>query len=167
MDLQAIRHHITRWDLTVTVHGTPAGQGQVSFFGKGRATHTNGKRLYPWRDAIAAAVHQETTTGSGAVIIGDVPIETDITLTVVKPKSAPKRRRTWPITRYSTDLDHHIRAVHDALSKAGAFGDDSQVVETKARKVYPGEHPLALTEPGALIRVRVLPESLLGTEASW
>lgn len=155
------------WDLTVRVHGTPAGQGRVSFLGKGRpAIHSNAKRLLPWREAIIAAVHQEATHGDGWIIAGDVPIETDITLTVVKPKSAPKRRRTWPITRSSTDLDHHIRAVHDALSKAGAFGDDSQVVETKARKVYPGEHPLALTEPGALIRVRVLPESLLGAEVT-
>ena len=157
-------HSITRWDLTIRVHGTPAGQGRVSFLGKGRpAIHSNAKKLLPWRDAIILATRQEAATGEGALVVGDVPIETDITITVAKPKSAPKRRRTWPITRYSTDLDHHIRAVHDALSKAGAFGDDSQVVETKARKVYPREHPLALGEPGALIRVRVLPESLLGT----
>lgn len=166
MDLQAVRHHITRWDLAVTVHGTPAGQGRVSFLGKGRpAIHSNQKKLLPWREAIIAAVREEAHRGDGAMIVGDVPIETDITITVAKPKSAPKRRRTWPITRSSTDLDHHVRAVHDALSRAGAFGDDSQVVETKARKVYPGEHPLALGEPGALIRVRVLPESLLGTGA--
>lgn len=153
-------HSITRWDLTVTVTGTPAGQGQISFLGKGRpAIHTNHKRLNPWRQAIMAATHQAARTGGGSLIVGDVPIETDITITVPKPKSAPKRRRTWPITRYSTDLDHHIRAVHDSLSKALAFGDDSQVVQTTARKVYPGEHELALDEPGALIRVRVLPEA--------
>ena len=158
---------ITRWDLNVVAYGTPAGQGQVSFLGKGRpAIHTNPKRLYPWREAIITAVREEAQRGGGWLVVGDVPIETDITITVPKPKSAPKRRRTWPITRSSTDLDHHVRAVHDALSRAGAFGDDSQVVETKARKVYPGEHPLALGEPGALIRVRVLPESLLGAEAT-
>lgn len=161
-------HSITRWDLTIRVIGTPAGQGRVSFLGKGRpAIHSNAKKLLPWRDAIAAATRQAASEGEGgALIVGAVPIETDITITVSKPKSAPKRRRTWPITRSSTDLDHHIRAVHDSLSKAGAFGDDSQVVETKARKVYPGEHPLALEEPGALIRVRVLPESLLGAEVA-
>ncbi|MEU0493532.1 RusA family crossover junction endodeoxyribonuclease [Nocardiopsis sp. NPDC006139] len=162
-------HSITRWDLAVTVHGTPAGQGQVSFLGKGRpAIHSNQKKLLPWREAIITAVRAELARTAGPArpaFVGE-PMETDITITVAKPKSAPKRRRTWPITRSSTDLDHHVRAVHDALSRAGAFGDDSQVVETKARKVYPGEHPLALGEPGALIRVRVLPESLLGAEVA-
>ena len=153
----------TGWDLSVTVHGTPAGQGQVSFLGKGRpAIHTNHKRLNPWRAAVMLAARSELARASGPArpaFYGE-PLETDITITVPKPKSAPKRRRSWPITRYSTDLDHHVRAVHDALSKGDVFGDDSQVVQTTARKVYPGEHELALGEPGALIRVRVLPEAL-------
>lgn len=159
--------------LTITVHGTPAGQGRVSFLGKGRpAIHSNAERLLPWRAAIIAAAlaitggHEYvaykahsaacarcgTAKAEHAVFVG-VPMAADITVTVEKPKSAPKRRQSWPITRSSTDLDHHVRATLDSLSKAGVFRDDSQVIELTARKVYPGEHPSALAEPGAVIRV--------------
>jgi len=159
-------------DLDFTVHGTPAGQGQVSFLGRGRpAIHTNQKTLKPWRQAIIDAAlkatgrHQYIEWGAlsecavcrtpkreHALLVG-VPVAADITLTVPKPKSAPKTRRTWPITRFSTDIDHHARAVLDSLSAAGVFGDDSQVVELTIRKVYPGEHPQALDGPGAHIRI--------------
>lgn len=159
--------------LTITVHGTPAGQGRISFLGKGRpAIHSNAKELLPWRDAIIAAAlditggHQYvayktqstacsrcgTAKAEHALLVG-VPVAADVTITVEKPKSAPKRRRTWPITRSSTDIDHHVRAALDSLSKAGVYGDDSQVVELTARKVYPGEHPIALDSPGAVIRI--------------
>lgn len=167
--------------LTITVHGTPAGQGRVSFLGKGRpAVHSNAKMLLPWRDAVIAATlaitggHQYvallaskstacarcgTAKAEHAVFVA-VPMAADITVTVEKPKSAPKRRRTWPITRSSTDIDHHVRAALDSLSKAGVYGDDSQVVELAARKVYPGEHPDALDSPGAVIRVWQLAEAV-------
>ncbi|MDX3283604.1 hypothetical protein [Streptomyces scabiei] len=41
----------------ITVYGVPAGQGRVSFMGKGRpAVHSNAKVLKPWRkDIITAA----------------------------------------------------------------------------------------------------------------
>ncbi|BFP50104.1 hypothetical protein KCMC57_64720 (plasmid) [Kitasatospora sp. CMC57] len=153
------------------VYGTPAGQGRVSFLGKGRgARHSNETALKPWRAAIVQAAQKATARHTyidwnstcakcqvaepdHALYIG-VPVAVDLTVTVAKPKSAPKRRRTWPITRSSTDIDHHARACLDALSKAGILHDDSMVVELTARKVYPGEHRMALTEPGAVIWIR-------------
>jgi hypothetical protein len=165
----------TTWDhaATIVVHGTPAGQGQISFLGKGRgARHTNEKWLKPWRQAIIRAT-RETTGCHGYTewgdicltcripkaehgLYADIPTYVDITVTVHKPKSNPKRRRTWPITRSSTDIDHHARACLDSLSESGVIKDDSQVTELSIRKVYPGEHPDALDQTGAIIRLYTL-----------
>ena len=158
----------------IIVYGTPAGQGQISFLGKGRgARHTNEKWLKPWRKAVVQAARDATgahgyTDWAGICLTcrtpkdqhglyANIPTRADITITVPKPKTAPKRRRTWPITRYSTDIDHHARAVLDSLSESGVIKDDSQITELTIRKVYPGEHPDALTEPGARIRLYTLP----------
>jgi Holliday junction resolvase RusA-like endonuclease len=146
--------------LVITVHGTPAGQGRLSFYGRGRAVHSNHKRLMPWRAVVADAAkeqaHELCYAAEGAAPICllpfDGPICIEITVTVPKPASAPKRRTTWPVTRYSGDWDHHARAVSDALTGI-AYGDDSQIVEGTCRKVYPGEGIDALDRPGAVIRV--------------
>lgn len=81
------------------------------------------------------------------------PVCVEATITVTKPKSAPKTRETWPITRSSGDVDKHARNLLDALVDAGVMRDDSQVIEAVVRKRYPGQHPDTLTSPGAVIRV--------------
>lgn len=154
------------WELVVRVEGTPAGQGRLSHKGRGRLVHSNAERLLPWRERIVWAARQAArgrANPARPLWVG-VPVQTDMTVTVAKPKSAPKRRRSWPITRFSSDGDHHARAIHDALAQAGVIKDDAQVVEHTLRKVYPGEHPLALGVPGAVIRVRRLPESVCAGE---
>jgi Holliday junction resolvase RusA-like endonuclease len=143
--------------LTIAVHGTPAGQGAISFFGRGRAVHSNHKRLMPWREAIGAAARHALTLAhpADAILLG--PVLAEITITVPKPKSAPKRLTSWPITRTSQDIDHHARAVLDALTVARVWKDDAQVVELTIRKVYPGEGVDSLDQPGALIRLWPVP----------
>lgn len=167
----------TSWQqvATIVVHGEPAGQGAISFLGKGRgAKHTNDKALKPWRRAVILATRDATgchgyTDWAGICLTcrvpkdkhglyANVPTAADITVTVPKPKTAPKRRRTWPITRSSSDIDHHARACLDSLSESGAIKDDSQITELTIRKVYPGEHPNALDQPGAVIRLYTLSE---------
>jgi hypothetical protein len=44
-----------------------------------------------------------------------------------------------------------------AEATAQAWEDDGRVIESHSRKVYPGEHPDALPEPGAIIRLYTLP----------
>jgi Holliday junction resolvase RusA-like endonuclease len=90
----------------------------------------------------------------------DGPVAVDIAVTVAKPKSAPKTRRTWPATRSSGDADKHARNVLDALVDAAVIGDDSQVVELAVRKVFPGEAPDALASAGAVIVVRPIVDVL-------
>jgi Holliday junction resolvase RusA-like endonuclease len=77
------------------------------------------------------------------------PLGVEITFTLRKPASAPKRRVTWPDRR--PDLDKLLRSTFDGLDCI--WGDDSQVVEVTARKVYPDEGIDALRTPGAVIRV--------------
>lgn len=165
----------TTWQqvAAIVVHGEPAGQGAISFLGKGRgAKHTNEKALKPWRRDIVQAARDTTGahgyTDWGGICLtcridkkqhglyANVPTAADITVTVPKPKTAPKRRQSWPITRSSSDIDHHARAVLDALSESGVIRDDSQITELAVRKVYPSEHPDALDRPGAIIRLYTL-----------
>lgn len=161
----------------IVVYGTPAGQGAISFLGKGRgAKHTNEKTLKPWRRHIIRATREATgahgyTDWAGICLTcriakdqhglyANTPTRADITITVAKPKTAPKRRRTWPITRSSHDIDHHARACLDSLSESGVIKDDSQITDLTIRKVYPDEHSEALDEPGAVIRLYTLTGAL-------
>lgn len=143
-------------DLVVLVHhDKPVGQGRISHGPTGRGYHSNGKTLKPWRNkvrAAALAAHRGRPPFTGPLIL-------DITITVPKPKSAPKLRVSWPVTRYSGDWDHLGRAISDALSEdprknvAGVICDDSQIVEGTVRKVYPCEGLYALEQPGAFIQI--------------
>jgi crossover junction endodeoxyribonuclease RusA len=72
--------------------------------------------------------------------------------TLPKPKSAPKRRRTWPDKK--PDLSKLVRSTEDSLTEVAAWEDDARVVRCLALKVFPGEHPDALGVPGAVIRIR-------------
>jgi Holliday junction resolvase RusA-like endonuclease len=77
-----------------------------------------------------------------------------VVFTVRKPASAPKTRTSWPCTRDSGDLDKLLRSTFDAIADdAKAIADDSRIIRVTAAKVFPGEHPHALTAPGAVIRV--------------
>ncbi|OPC85178.1 hypothetical protein B4N89_20780 [Embleya scabrispora] len=142
--------HAVRPDLEVVAYGIPAPQGSKRHVGGGRLIESS-KRVKPWREAVCLAV-REVLDGTGADPLGG-PLAVEIVLTVVKPASAPKRRTTWPITRYSGDLDKLVRATFDALTDSGAIEDDSRVVEVTATKVYPEEGVDALRRPGAVIRV--------------
>ena len=151
--------------LTIVVHGRPAPQGSKKYAGhrlnsaSGRRSAVlveQSKRVKPWRTLVTRAaldtmldVHQDEPL--------DGPLEADIVFTVLKPASAPKRRRTWPTTRHSGDVDKLIRSTFDGIADAEAVVDDSRIIAVTARKVFPGEHPEALDQPGAIIRLYTLP----------
>jgi Holliday junction resolvase RusA-like endonuclease len=58
---------------------------------------------------------------------------------LLKPRSAPKRRRTWPIGARSGDVDKLARSVLDSLTGV-LFHDDAQVVHLVVSKDY-GDAP--------------------------
>lgn len=150
--------------LTVVVHGRPAPQGSKRYAGhrlnsaSGRVSAVlveQSKRVKPWRHFVTTATQHAIPTSTGTFPL-DGPLAADIVFTVLKPATAPKRRRTWPTTRHSGDLDKLLRSTFDGITDAGAVIDDSRIIRVTATKVFPGEHFAALDHPGALIRLYTL-----------
>ena len=142
--------------LQFRVAGTPSTQGSKRGFaftpkggGKTRAVvvDNNPKTLKPWRDAVRSTATE--AWGERPPIYG--PVRVLILFALKKPGAAPKWRRIWPIGARSGDVDKLARAVLDALTDAGVWRDDSQVVRLEVVKDYP-EHVDQLT-PGAIVRL--------------
>jgi Holliday junction resolvase RusA-like endonuclease len=132
-------------------YGTPAPQGSKRGFnhpstGKVILLEQAGAKLKDWRaDVRLAAID---AMAADLPLTG--PLGIAICFTIPKPKSAPKRARTWPDKR--PDLDKLVRATLDAL-KPVAIVDDSQIVLLEAGKCYPDEGPYALPVTGAEITI--------------
>ncbi|CAL9668426.1 hypothetical protein SUDANB145_07283 (plasmid) [Streptomyces sp. enrichment culture] len=151
--------------LTIVVHGRPAPQGSKKYAGhrlnaaSGRRSAVlveQSKRVKPWRALVTRAA-MDTMLDTQLTEPLDGPLEADIVFTVRKPASSPKRRRTWPVTRHSGDLDKLLRSTFDGITDAEAIADDSRIIAVTAIKAFPGEHPEALDQPGAIIRLYTLP----------
>lgn len=134
--------------INITVHGKPITQGS-----KTRSRYAlyddNSHTLKPWREAVKCAAIDATRHHDRL----DGPVKVILVFTFDKPRSAPKRRRTWPVTRGSGDVDKLTRACFDALTDAGVWRDDAQVVDVRARKVFVDEDDLALPTPGVRIQI--------------
>ena len=130
--------------IEIKVYGEPATQGPKRHVGNGVMVESS-KKLKPWREAVKWAALETRQK-----IRPDTPICIDVTFTLAKPKSAPKKRRTWPLSK---DLDKLLRSTFDALTDSGVWDDDSRVVAATAIKSYPGEGLRALDSPGAWIRI--------------
>jgi Holliday junction resolvase RusA-like endonuclease len=129
------------------VHGTPAPQGSKrAFITNGRAivTDVNPVQLKTWREDVK---HAALDAMNGRLPF-DGAVELLVTFVLVKPKSV---KRSWPHVR--PDADKLLRSVCDAMTAAGVYGDDSQIVKITAQKVY-GIHP------GAEVIVRVVPDDV-------
>ena len=139
--------------MKISVIGTPAPQGSKSFVGThgGRGVMVeSSEKVRPWRQDVKAAALDAV---AGAAPLSG-PLIVSMTFTLKKPKSAPKTRRTWPSKK--PDLSKLVRSTEDALTEAGVWDDDAQVVHCRAAKVYPGEGDDSLHVPGCVIRVVVL-----------
>lgn len=142
--------------LHYTVHGLPIGQGRLSFFGRGRAVHSNHKTLEPWREQVAAATRRVTEDWPMQVktpifLVADFYLprpKTHFTSKGVLRANAP----AFPVVR--PDLDHLVRAVCDGITMAGtAIADDSQIVRTTSSKNYCSGR---ITEPCAVLMLATL-----------
>jgi Holliday junction resolvase RusA-like endonuclease len=154
--------------LTIVVYGRPAPQGSKRYAGHRRNAASGrisavlveqSKRVKPWRALVTTAAMNAVLDHRLTVPL-DGPLEADIVFTVLKPASAPKRKQTWPTTRHSGDVDKLIRSTFDGIADAGAVADDSRIIRVTATKAFPGEHPGALDQPGAVIRLYTLTGAL-------
>lgn len=133
-------------ELALTVYGLPAPQGSKTHVGHGILVESS-KKCKPWREAVHWAAVESKVRVTG-------PVKVIMIFTVPKPRSASKRRRTWPDRR--PDLDKLQRSTLDALVSAGVIEDDARVVAIRAAKVFPNECLDALDVPGARIRVQAV-----------
>lgn len=135
-------------NLLFEVYGTPAPQGSKRHVGRGILVESS-KKVRPWREAVKFACLE----ANKARVTFDGPVHVFVAFCVRKPVSAPKVRRTWPITRSSGDIDKLLRATLDALTDAGVWNDDSQVVSVICTKDYTAGH---LRAPGAIIDIKTV-----------
>jgi Holliday junction resolvase RusA-like endonuclease len=126
---------------TITVIGTPAPQGSKRHVGRGVMIESC-KQVKPWREAVKWAVIE----AGSPKIYG--PISLRIVFTLPKPKSAPKRRKTYPDRK--PDIDKLVRSTLDAITEVGLIEDDARVTHLIALKVFPGDSG-GLDVPGAVI----------------
>jgi Holliday junction resolvase RusA-like endonuclease len=143
------------------VYGSPAPQGSKKLVGtytdkqgrvRGMMAEASAK-VKPWRQDVKSAAEAHRLLNGVARLDG--PILARMVFTMPKPKSAPKRRRTFPATK--PDLSKLIRSTEDALTDSGLIADDARIVEySRAAKVYPGEDPEALDAPGVRITLALL-----------
>jgi crossover junction endodeoxyribonuclease RusA len=144
--------------VTFDVRGTPTtqgskraipiyrgGKGAKVFTGHSALVESGGPKLKAWRTDVKDAAEQYAgrfPRGTGLVVV--------IYFSMARPKSAPKKRRTYPVTK--PDVDKLIRAVLDALKDAALYFDDGQVLDARGVKDYAG-FGNGPAHPGARITV--------------
>lgn len=120
--------------LSFFVPGKPAPQGSKRYLGvKGGKgiTVESSKAVAPWRADIRDGAEKAMAAGQAGYGAGDAVV-VQLLFVMPRPVSTPKRRTPAAVKR--PDLDKLARAVLDALSSAGVWIDDSQVVELAASK---------------------------------
>lgn len=137
------------------VLGTPKPQGSKRHLGNGVMVEQGGEPLRLWREDVkASAVSTREVFGSL-----DGAIWGTFRFFLARPKShwrtganahllrdkAPR----WPVTR--PDLDKVLRSTCDAITTAGLWRDDAQLVHVTASLNYADERP-----PGVWIELTSL-----------
>lgn len=149
--------------MKLEVYGTPAPQGSKRAFavrgkggvptGKVAVIESSHDRVKSWRQAVIDVVCAQIVT---AVPL-DMPVAVKMLFFLPRPKShyrtgknadqlrpgAPRRPAKMP------DLSKLVRATEDALTDAGMWRDDAQVIEISAMKYWADSRP-----PGAVIVIQ-------------
>lgn len=135
--------------LNFFVPGRPSPQGSKKSVGGGRFIEAS-KYLPAWRKAVTEYAIYAATEHAWEPLTGPVTLE--VVFYVERPATIKINKRPHPIV--PPDIDKLVRGVSDALSDAGVWGDDSQVVKLVAFKRYADTH-----EQGAFVSVSTLDEN--------
>lgn len=138
-------------EVVITVYGTPAPQGSKRHVGNGIMVESSAA-VKPWREAVKAAALE-----MGPIMLRQA-VMVEMTFYLRRPKGHYGTGRNALVVKDSApvapkgkpDLDKLARATFDALSDAGMWDDDAQVVRAVLVKRYAG----ATQAPGAVIVVR-------------
>jgi Holliday junction resolvase RusA-like endonuclease len=132
--------------MEIRIYGDPAPQGSKRVF-NGRVVEAAGQKLKIWRKAIAAAC-QNLVTEEHSLLLGPVRVEVEFYLP--RPASVTVKKRALPIV--PPDVDKLLRGLLDGIGQSEViWGDDSQVVQVEAIKLYADD-----TEPGATVTIYAL-----------
>ena len=117
--------------MQLRISGLPKPQGSKRVF-NGRVVEAAGNALKAWRKAIAdecqAQVKDDHRLMTGA-------LEVSVVFYLPRPKTVSEKDRKLPIV--PPDIDKLARGLLDGIGQSQVvWGDDSQVVELKAVKVY-------------------------------
>lgn len=126
---------------TFTVFGIPAPKGSKSAFPirKGKARRFTGRvaiterssaKQREWTARVREVVQAHAAGGAEQL---DGPLALTVRFYLPRPKSAPKRRRTWPDRQ--PDFDKLTRLVLDAMTGA-LIVDDARIVQAYVEKDY-------------------------------
>lgn len=117
--------------MQLRISGLPKPQGSKRVY-NGRVVEAAGNALKAWRKAIAdecqAQVKDDHRLMTGA-------LEVSVVFYLPRPKTVSEKDRKLPIV--PPDIDKLARGLLDGIGQSQVvWGDDSQVVELKAVKVY-------------------------------
>lgn len=124
----------------------PSRDGTRAFMREGRSNKAN-EGFHAWRHAIATEARH--AAGDRPLLTGQ-PLQVVLHFRILKPASAPKTRRTWPIKARSGDIDKLARAALDAMTGV-VFADDSEVVVLAVMKDW--------GDPGVTVEVDIVDDS--------
>lgn len=148
-------------ELVIVVCGTPAPQGSKrAFVGKSGRAHvieSSHYRVKSWRQAVIDEVRSELPLDGP--LTG--PLEVSMVFYLKRPQSHYRTGRNAHLLRDTApacpsgkpDLSKLARSTEDALTDAGLWADDAQVVRYRGLAKRWGTHAQL---PGAVIRVREL-----------
>lgn len=128
------------------VYGIPGPQGSKRHVGGGRMIESS-KKVKPWREAVRWSAVE--ARGTNPPMEG--PLSVLLVFTLPKPLNAPKTRQTFPMRK--PDIDKLVRSTFDALTEAGVWIDDAQVIDLLTAKRFPNEGSDALDAPGVRVTV--------------
>lgn len=158
--------------LTLNVWGEPAPQGSKRHVGRGVMIESS-KKVKPWREAVKFAALEATQAGGALTAHAgpmDGPVNVEVVFRFTRPKGHYRTGRNSHLLRTGAprrpagkpDLDKLLRSTFDALSDAGVWGDDAQVVTVTASKEY-AAHPIVA---GAVIRIQQDTDLLAGGDTA-
>jgi len=107
----------------------PKGRPKIATI-NGHAVAYTPKRT---RDAETDIRAQITTQLPNGFIPFECPLKVSIIVRKTKPKSAPKKKETFPIT--NPDIDNYLKIYLDAMNKV-VFRDDALILEIYAKKEF-------------------------------
>jgi len=137
--------------VTLHVHGIPKGQPRPRAFARRIGAKFTARMYDPgtaegWKSCIAAAAHGKLPKS---------PIEGPVSVSMVcyMPRPARLCRKRDPVGMLpclsKPDVDNLFKCV-DALTQAGAWRDDAQIIHSECLKVYAARDG----KPGAVITIK-------------